>query len=120
MKTSYLRYLQLIEALNTEPSSKMSDIDPLAKQLLDKILLRHTQDNPMTVSNAMELSCIASPATIQRKLDLLREAGLIEQVFKGKNRRTKYLVTTALSEQYFKELSDAMAQAVAEPDLMAA
>lgn len=120
MKTSYLRYLQLIEALNTEPSSRMSEIDPLAKQLLDKILLRHTQDNPMTVSNAMELSCIASPATIQRKLDLLREAGLIEQVFKGKNRRTKYLVTTPLSEQYFKELSDAMAQAVAEPDLVAA
>jgi DNA-binding MarR family transcriptional regulator len=98
----------------------MSELDPLCKQLLDKILLRYTQDNPMTVSDAMALSNIASPATIQRKLDLLRESGLIEQVFKGKNRRTKYLVTTVLSEKYFKDLSDAMAQAVAQPDLMSA
>ena len=120
MKIAYLRYLQLIESLNTDPSSRMSELDPLCKQLLDKILLRYTQDNPMTVSDAMALSNIASPATIQRKLDLLRESGLIEQVFKGKNRRTKYLVTTVLSEKYFKDLSDAMAQAVAQPDLMSA
>ena len=42
----------------------------------------------------MTLNNIVSPATLHRKLDELREGGLIEQSFEGKNRRTKYLVPT--------------------------
>ena len=66
----------------------------------------------MTVTEVMALSDIASPATIHRKLDELRELGLIEQVFEGKNRRTKYLVPTKLANIYFEKMSEAMTGAV--------
>ena len=60
----------------------------------------------------MLLSNIASPATIHRKLNELIEAGLIEQVFEGKNRRTKYLVPTKEADAYFAKMSKAMTSAV--------
>jgi len=42
----------------------------------------------------------------------LREAGLIEQVFEGKNRRTKYLVPTKEADTYFSKMSKAITSAV--------
>ncbi len=66
----------------------------------------------MTVTEVMASSNIASPATIHRKLDELRELGLIEQVFEGKNRRTKYLVPTKLANTYFEKMSEVMTNAV--------
>lgn len=42
----------------------------------------------------MMLNEIASPATMYRKLTNLLDARLIEKVFEGKNRRTKYLAPT--------------------------
>lgn len=36
----------------------------------------------------MALSAIASPATLHRKLNALREAGYIDQEYKARNRRT--------------------------------
>jgi DNA-binding MarR family transcriptional regulator len=60
----------------------------------------------------MTLNNIVSPATLHRKLDELREAGLIEQSFQGKNRRTKYLVPTKEADSYFAEMSKAIMNAV--------
>jgi DNA-binding MarR family transcriptional regulator len=60
----------------------------------------------------MELHGIASPATIHRKLDELREAGLIDLVFEGKNRRTKYLIPTKAAHAYFEKMSDSILKAV--------
>ena len=54
---------------------------------------------------------IASPATLHRKLDELREGGLIEQTFEGKNRRTKYLCPTPQAEKYFSQVGAVMQQA---------
>ena len=47
-----------------------------------------------------------------RKLNELIEAGLIEQVFQGKNRRTKYLVPTKEADSYFAKMSKAITSAV--------
>lgn len=60
----------------------------------------------------MSLSSIASPATIHRKLDDLREAGLIEQTFEGNNRRTKYLSPTSLANSYFSSVGEVMQKAL--------
>jgi DNA-binding MarR family transcriptional regulator len=60
----------------------------------------------------MNLGSIASPATLHRKLDALREAGFIEFVFEGKNRRTKYLVPTSNADKYFDKLGDALVIAI--------
>ena len=61
------------------------------------------------VVHAWTTSC---PATLHRKLDELREGGLIEQTFEGKNRRTKFLVPTKAANAYFDRMSGAMQSAV--------
>jgi DNA-binding MarR family transcriptional regulator len=62
----------------------------------------------------MALDSIASPATIHRKLDQLRELGMIDTVFEGKNRRTKYLVPTKAAHDYFDQVGQVMKQVLAQ------
>ena len=111
MNKQYLRFLRLARALN-QNKSIVKDVDATAMLLLNEIAIQDLDDKPMTVTEVMALSNIASPATIHRKLDELREAGLIEQSFEGKNRRTKYLVPTKLANTYFDKMSEAMTGAV--------
>jgi DNA-binding MarR family transcriptional regulator len=109
MKATYLRFLQLTHAIH-DGSSHLESVDETAKQLLNVIAVHHANGKPLTVTEAMALSLIASQATIHRKLDVLLEIGLIEQKFEGKNRRTKYLVPTKLADEHFANLGKAMVQ----------
>jgi DNA-binding transcriptional ArsR family regulator len=111
MSDLYLRFLRLARALN-QNRSIVKNIDATAMLLLNEIAVQHFDAKTITVTEAMTLNNIASPATIHRKLDELREAGLIEQVFEGKNRRTKYLVPTKLANTYFEKMSEVMTNAV--------
>ncbi len=94
MKTKqiYMRFLNLLHALEGGEHAPSMDLD--AKKLLEFIAMRHEQHKPLTVTEAMALATIASPATIHRKMDQLRELCMIDTVFEGNNRRTKYLVPT--------------------------
>jgi DNA-binding MarR family transcriptional regulator len=109
-KHIYLRFLNLVHALEGGSTAPTMDLD--AKKLLEVIFVRYANDKPMTVTDAMALSHIASPATIHRKLDQLRELGMIDTEFEGKNRRTKYLVPTQMAHEYFESIGQAMNQAV--------
>ena len=109
-KHIYLRFLNLVHALEGGSTAPTMDLD--AKKLLEVIFVRYANDKPMTVTDAMALSHIASPATIHRKLDQLRELGMIDTEFEGKNRRTKYLVPTQMAHEYFESIGQAMKQAV--------
>ena len=88
------------------------DLD--AKKLLEVIAVRYAQKQALTVTDAMALNTIASPATIHRKLDQLRELGMIDTVFEGKNRRTKYLVPTQAAHDYFEDISQVMHEALTQ------
>ena len=110
MRETYLRFLSLAQALD---GASVPTVDETGRHLLQLIALRHAQGNALTVTDAMAMSAVASPATIHRKLDALREAGLIDQTFEGKNRRTKYLVPTAVADAYFAKLGQVMSDAVA-------
>ena len=107
----YLRFLNLIHALDGGGDSPAMDLD--AKRLLEEIAVRHAQDKCMTVTDAMAMSHIASPATIHRKLDQLRALGMIETMFEGKNRRTKYLRPTEMADDYFEQAGLVMKKALA-------
>jgi len=110
MRKTYLRFLSLAHALESAP---VSGLDETAKHLLQLIVLRHTQGNALTVTEAMAMSNVASPATIHRKLNTLLDAGLVVPVFEGKNRRTKYLTPTDAADAYFAELGEVMTRAAA-------
>jgi DNA-binding MarR family transcriptional regulator len=102
----YLRFLNLAHTIQGDFAE--SAIDLTALRLLEAIAVAHAQSSPLTVTDAMALSAIASPATLHRKLDALREAGFIEQEYEGKNRRTKYLVTTENTAKYFEQMGKAL------------
>ena len=95
----YLRFLQMMQALEGGDGTTPMDLD--AKKLLEVIAVRHTQGNPLTVTEAMGLHQIASPATIHRKIDQLRDLELVETTFEGNNRRTKFLVPTEAAYRQF-------------------
>lgn len=109
-KQVYMRFLSILQALEGQESVPAMDLD--AKKLLEVIAVRHEQQKTLTVTEAMALSSIASPATIHRKLDQLRDMGLVNTVFDGNNRRTKYLVPTEAAQHYFESIGQAMAQAI--------
>ena len=108
----YLRFLRIARDVDVQ-KTPVKNIDSTALLLLNEIAVQHNDGKKnTTVTKAMLLSNIASPATVHRKLDELREAGLIEQVFEGKNRRTKYLVPTKEANSYFAKMSKAITNAV--------
>jgi hypothetical protein len=107
----YLRFLRIARDVDVQ-KTPVKNIDSTALLLLNEIAVQHHEGKNITVTQAMLLSNIASPATVHRKLDELREAGLIEQVFEGKNRRTKYLVPTKEADSYFARMSKAITNAV--------
>lgn len=101
------QYMKFIELANRVEFH----CEPSCVKLLEAIALAEHYANPLTVTNAMLLP-MASPATLYRRLESLMEAGYIEHSFKGKNRRTKYLVTTARSKTYFKSMSFALSNSI--------
>ena len=107
----YLRFLRIARDVDVQ-KTPVKNIDSTALLLLNEIAVQHHEGKNITVTQAMLLSNIASPATVHRKLDELREAGLIEQVFEGKNRRTNYLVPTKEADSYFAKMSKAITNAV--------
>ena len=111
MSKLYLRFLRIARAVEIQ-NTPIKNIDSTALLLLNEIAVQHLDGKNITVTEAMLLSNIASPATVHRKLDELRKAGLIEQVFEGKNRRTKYLVPTKEADSYFAKMSKAITSAV--------
>ena len=108
--SAYLRFLNLTHAVNDQLGK--TEVDLLALRLLEAIAIADAKGAPLTVTEAMGLHAIASPATMHRKLNTLLDAGLIAQTFEGKNRRTKYLVPTASAAKHFEQLGKAMVTAL--------
>ena len=106
-------YLQFLSHSADIHPSKGSNLDFTAEKLLEIIGCCHFHE-PLTVTEAMELAEIGSPATIHRKLDDLLTAGLIYHAYEGSNRRTKYLQITPKTIGYFSLLSEAMVTAMLE------
>lgn len=106
-------YQYLIHAAAIDASHQaIRRIDLIAKKLLEVIAVKHSMGIPMTVGDAMSMSALASPSTLHRKIDMLREAGLIDMIFVGKDRRTKYLVPTDLANDYFSTMGRAVLESL--------
>lgn len=110
MTPLYLKFLS--HSADIHPA-KNFDVDFTAEKLLEIIGCCHFHE-PLTVTEAMELAEIGSPATIHRKLDDLLTAGLIYHSYETGNRRTKYLQLTSKAIGYFSLLSEAMVTAMLE------
>jgi DNA-binding MarR family transcriptional regulator len=99
----------LVRALADQEA--IPDLDASSKQLLDEIALFQLREKAMTVTELMNLAHIASPATLHRKFTQLLDLGLVDAVFKDRNRRTKYVLLTADGQAYYKAIERAFEQA---------
>ncbi len=111
MPNVYLKFLQNIAALDPI-QLKYKDLSPTAILLLNEIAVKDFEDQPLTVTQAMGLNALGSPANLHRKLDELLDAGMISFLYNGNNRRTKYITLTQAAIDYFQTKSKAMVQAV--------
>jgi len=105
----YLNFVNLVRALADQEA--IPDLDASSKQLLDEIALFQHREKAMTVTELMNLAHIASPATLHRKFTQLLNLGLVDAVFKDRNRRTKYVLLTADGQAYYKAIERAFDQA---------
>jgi DNA-binding PadR family transcriptional regulator len=83
-------------------------LDSTCKQILEEIAIGVSNDKLLTVSDVMSFKQLGSPATLHRKLDVLLNAKLVESIFQGNNRRTKYINLTNSGQAYFERLSSAI------------
>jgi DNA-binding MarR family transcriptional regulator len=106
----YIRFLELAQTQKVSPNGK--DLTPPELHLLEDVALRHFENRAYTVSEALALHHLGSPATLHKRLKRLRDWGLLSFEQDPSDHRTKYLVATPLTIAHFDRMSQAMALAM--------
>lgn len=102
-KSAYLRFLQLISAVEAMPG--LEDFDANERALFDSLCLSWSQEKSMTVRQAISQVNLGSPATLHKRLQRLIAKGLIVAEGAEGDRRTKYLRPAEKGLDYVKWLS---------------
>lgn len=102
---AYARLLNLVAAVERMPG--MEKFDANEKALFEEVLQAWTNRAPLTVRQLISIERLGSPATLHKRLTLLRAMGLVDAVNTNGNRRTKYLSPTAKGLDYVKNLGEA-------------
>jgi len=111
MSNGYLKFLQAISKLESDQNIQ-KNITPVAVLLLNEIAIKEFEENPMTISQAMELKAFGSRSTLHRKLAELRLVGLVETRQLESNKVAKYLFTTQSAKNDFQIKSKIMLKVV--------
>ena len=107
--TAYLRFLQLTRVIQALPEGM--EMDANEKALLQAVVLRWYEDEPMTVREAIALTELGSPATLHKRITRLREKDMLSNLNLEGDRRAKFLIPTQRTLDYFQNLGQSMQQA---------
>ena len=110
--STYLRFLQLASVFQFLPAGKEMDANENA--LLQSVVLRWHEKNPMTVREAINLAALGSPATLHKRITRLREKEMLTTLNREGDRRAKFLVPTAMALEYLNSMGQFMQQAQLE------
>ena len=109
-----LKYLDFLFATYQarEVNHKLLLIPPDEQRLLEIIAVRHAKHQTLTMMQALELrdQLFLSPSAVSRKVDNLREAGLIHVVTDRADRRVKFIEPAEKALIYFELLGALMPQ----------
>jgi DNA-binding MarR family transcriptional regulator len=111
MNNLYLRFILVARVLSKKIKA-IEGLDATALLLLNEIAIKCDQGKSLTVTEAMTLKTIASPATIHKNIDKLIKAQLIEIEYEEENHRSKFLTLTKNAKDYFEKMSKAIDTAV--------
>jgi DNA-binding MarR family transcriptional regulator len=113
--SAYLRFLQLARVIQALPDGMEMDANEIA--ILQAVVLRWYEDQPMTVREAIGLADLGSPATLHKRLARLRDKEMLTTLNLEGDRRAKFLIPTQRTLDYFSHLGKSMQ--VAEHPLQA-
>jgi DNA-binding MarR family transcriptional regulator len=107
--SAYLRFLQLAKVVQALPVGQEMDANESA--LLQSVVLRWYENEPMTVREAIGLAELGSPATLHKRITRLREKDMLSTLNQEGDRRAKFLIPTQRTLDYFQHLGQSMQQA---------
>lgn len=108
-KDIYQRFINL--AIASEKLSDFPVIDSVEQKLLNLLIPHWSNNEPITVVEAMNISKEISTSTTFRYLKKLRQKGYIELVVDEADNRVKYVSPTKQTDQYFSALGKLMSNA---------
>ena len=108
LASAYLRFLQLARVIQALPDGM--EMDPNENALLQAVVLRWYENSPMTVREAIGLSTLGSPATLHKRITRLRKKEMLCTLNQEGDRRTKFLIPTPRTIEYFSHLGQSMQQ----------
>jgi DNA-binding MarR family transcriptional regulator len=104
--SAYLRFLQLAKVIQALPDGM--EMDANEKALLQAVVLRWYENQPMTVREAIALADLGSPATLHKRITRLREKDMLSTLNLEGDRRAKFLIPTQRTLDYFSHLGQSM------------
>jgi DNA-binding HxlR family transcriptional regulator len=104
----YFQYVHLLAQL--EGKVDFPIVDGIERSLLNFIAMHAMQGKQLLVGDVIFLNKSASPATLNRRLSKLAQAGLI-RYGSDTDGRKKYLELTPKSQDYFAQLGQCIASA---------
>lgn len=105
-KSAYLRFLQLVSAIESKPA--LEEFDANEKALFDSVALCWSLGQQLTVREAISQAQYGSPATLHKRLQRLIAKDLIVVECQDGDRRTKYLRPSEKGLVYIEWLSSHM------------
>lgn len=106
LANAYFRFLQLARAV--ESWSDGPEMDANESALLEAVVLRWHEGEPMTVREAIALADLGSPATLHKRVTRLRNKQMLSTFSEPGDRRAKFLIPTDKALAYFDHLGRSM------------
>ena len=113
LANAYFRFLQLARAVETLPDAVLMDANESA--LLEAVVLRWHEGQPMTVREAINVATLGSPATLHKRITRLRNKDMLATYSEPGDRRAKFLVPTQQALDYFHHLGQSIQQVQLHP-----
>lgn len=104
----YLRFLQLVEALNGLPT--LAALDPLEQRVLDHVARSRQAGGALSVRQLIAEEQFGSPATLHARLTSMRKKGWL-MLCDTEDARRKDIQLTPAALDHFGRLSDCLLRA---------
>ena len=101
-----------ISRAQSKKNQHFPPLDPVEQKLLALLSKYWSQQEKITVVEAMHMSSDISTSTIFRYLKKLRHKGYIELVVDNLDNRVKYILATPLTDSYFTKMGKLMVKAM--------
>jgi hypothetical protein len=105
---SSIAYLRFIGLSNALMGQSVYSLSANQRALLEAIALAWHSGQPMSVREAISLSSLGSPATLHKRLGVLRTEGYLLETYVQGDKRTKWLGPSPKALKFFEKLSVAM------------